>query len=452
MCTSWSDILLRPVEPNMLVSFKDLPTELVEHISSYLDLPTFRSLRLTCSSCSTQTIHIFKSRFFTTQCLQWTELSLQRLANISAHDDFGDALRFLVINATPIYSLRLWQMRRRSSDAGHFTPIPNDPDGSQFIHHLNHEYTKMEEEASEVTRWFNESRFDIKCLATVFQRLPTLESIMFLYESMEPKYSMFSRKYCEASQHEMSRPFVSTLSAIAASGIHVKSIKLDTQHSHGAVSIGRLESLAPSLLALSPILSSLSTLHLNLRDWRSPDSGFELERARAPFVVRFLAKCRNVKVLELNCFSEMEEDLFGEMARTCRFEKLERCKLSLFQIRSAKDLLSFFIPSSTSMRELKLHQILLADEESTWEDLFSDLAISTSCLEAMEVLEVKNLFTRWGTRLCFYARNRAAYSVRAEGDTWRAGVKNGMCRYVESEKGPDWEQGAVEYPFNALRA
>jgi hypothetical protein len=438
---------LTPAKAHTDVSLSSLPTELIEHIATHLDLFAFRALRLTHSSCRTQTLHIFKHRFISTHTIQWTQSSLQQLVDIATHNDLGDSLQRLIINATPYYSVQLWQMRRRSSDAGHFTPVTDDEDGSRLVRRLNSENEQLAEQAHEVATWFNETRFDVKCLTTVFSRLASLESITFAYTGMAPRFQKFGRRYCESSQHEMSRPFVSTMLAVATSGVVVGRIELQQGKEYGAVGIGRLESLAPSLLRLSHALSTLSTLQFNLRDWRTPDSGFEPLHHRVPFVVRFLAKCTSVKVLELSCYSDLESDLFGEMARTCHFEKLETCRLELFRLQRASDLLSFLGPSSGSLRELKLHSALLADEEKSWHGLLRDMAESTVCLACLVVLEVKYLYTPRGSRLVFLDERYMSFSLRVSGPDWREELRGEKYNYHESSSVPSWEMGAALYPF-----
>ena len=442
-------------QSNMSLSL--LPAELIEHIASYLVPPAFCSFRLTSSHLYTRTTHIFKNRFFTTQNLSWTCSSLKRLEEISNHTDFGIALQNLIIDATPHYSLSLWKMRRRSADAGHITPVPDDEDGSKLIRRLAHDYEKLQEEADSMAKLLNETRFDIKCLTTVFKRVMNLESIAFKYQGMEERYSKFGRRYCKATQHEMSRPFVSTMSAIAASGVQVKAVILHPQHVHGAVSVGRLESLAPSLRYFNKAFERLDTLQLNLRDWRSLDLGFELERTRAPFVVRFLAACVNVRVLELSCFSNLEEDLFGEMARACHFNKLEMCKLAMFRINRASDLFTLFAPSHGCLVDLSLSNILLADEETTWPQLFGNMAVSTNCFKVLETLELNNLFMQLNEnigRLLFKGElleSTSTHLVSRDWADWRDDIKNGKCRSVVRSSGHAWMIGATVYPFLGFR-
>jgi hypothetical protein len=278
------------------MSLSSLPTELIEHIAAYLDLPTFRSIRLVLSSLNQQLLHLFKARFFRTRTVEWTKAGLKSFVDITKHDILGVGLQHLIVNATPRRSISLWQLRKRISE---INPTFSDQSGVFLKCELQAKYVADEREATDQASFFNETRYDQKCLQAVFARVQILESLVFEYEGMDRKYGKFGRRYCESSQHEMSRPFVSVLAALAASGAHVKKILIHEPNHYGAVSIGRLESLAPSLRSFAIAFEKLEILQLNLRDWRDPYSGFELESNRAPFVVRFLAKARNVRHLDL---------------------------------------------------------------------------------------------------------------------------------------------------------
>ncbi|KAJ4991508.1 hypothetical protein SVAN01_02889 [Stagonosporopsis vannaccii] len=431
-----------------------LPSELVDQIASYLDLPTFRSFRLTASQFHTQTTHSFKQRFFTTRYLKWKKLSLQRFVDVSTDPDLSGACRHLIIDATPQHALLLWKMRRRSADAGYMTPITDDEDCIKLARRLNADYESLQRKAETATRWLNETRFDVKCLTTVFPRLVSLESITFAYEGMEIRYSKFGDRYCETSQHEMSRPFISTLFALAASKIRVRRINMHNKNKYGAVSIGRLESLAPSLSSFDAAFENLETLQLNLRDWRSPDSGFEIETNRAPFVVRFMAKCSNVRDLELSCYSELEDNIFRSLARTCRFTKLERCKLDSLQISHHRDLVEFLTNNSCLLKELHLQHLLLADPGATWDTLFVSLANAPSLLTSLHSLKVSRLcslqiFAPVG-HVLFIDQNHESYSLLIEGADWRAQLKNRGRKYMMLNAVSKWEAGSTSYPFIGL--
>jgi hypothetical protein len=298
------------------MSLASLPTELIESIALYLDLLSSCSLRLASSSLRQQSLHVFRDRFYHKRSISWTRTDLDRLVEISEHENFGPALQQLVVDATPQHSISLWQLRKRISEAD---PIFSEPDGVFFKSDLQEMYIEEEKEAKKLATFFNETRYDHKCLLAVFGQAQRLESIIFRYKGMDKKYGKFGRRYCESSQHEMSRPFVSTMAVIAASGVRLKEVTIHHVDHYGAVSIGRLESVAPSLRNFASIFESLERLELDLRDWRHPDEGFELENGRAPFVVRFLAKARNVRHLSLGCYSSLQDDLIGEMARHCTF-------------------------------------------------------------------------------------------------------------------------------------
>lgn len=157
-------------------------------------------------------------------------------------------------------------------------------------------------------------------------------------------------------------------------------------------------SLAPSLRSFEAALEGLEELELYLRDWRCPEEGFELENARAPFLVRILEKARNVRHLSIGCYSILHDDLIGKMARHCVFTSLETCKLSYFRLRNASDLGDFLGPSSVALKGLTLSRIMLLDEDVSWADLFRHFA-SDSALQALEWMHLTRLFTNTGSRL-----------------------------------------------------
>jgi len=258
-----------PHQTSAVMSLASLPTELIEAITSHLDLSASRSLRLVSSTLKQQSLHVFRDLYFRTRTLQWTKQDLKNLLDISKHTTFGNALRQLVVDATPKHSTSMWQLRKRISEAD---AIFSEPHGVFFKSELQERYIAEEKDATESATFFNESRYDQKCLRAAFDTIDQLESVTFMYTGMEKTYGKFGRRYCESSQHEMSRPFVSTMMAVAASGIRVKKICTHKQFNYGAVSVGRVESLAPFLRNFDGVFEKLEQLELNLRDWRCPDS------------------------------------------------------------------------------------------------------------------------------------------------------------------------------------
>ncbi|KAL6707256.1 hypothetical protein ACN47E_004244 [Coniothyrium glycines] len=426
-----------------------LPTELIEFIAYFLDLESLRSIRLASSTLQRQTAHPFKERCFRQQHLEWTTDSFARLLDVAQHASFGCALQTLVIDATPQHSINIWQLRKRLSEA---QAVVSESSPSFATQALGEQHMNECKDAEHVATYFNESRHDRKCLETVFRLLGSIQQIIFEYEGMDKKYSKFGRRYCESSQHEMSRPFVSVMAAIASSNVHVKAITIHENKNHGAISIGRLESLAPYLRKFDITLANLVTLQLDLRDWRYPDSGFELDSNRAPFVVRFLAKARNIRNLDLSCYSSLENDLFGEMARNCTFSNLETCRLSLFRLNQASDLIAFLGHSSTNLRVLTLSQFRMMDEQVTWANLFRTLAEDGDMLTALETLHLQDLFTQSGSRVIMgdtHWRMTIYTEMAIRGEDWRSRVLDLIHDFMEGGSGPAWHQAAVAYPFIA---
>jgi len=424
-----------------------LPTELIELIASYVDLQTCCSLRLTSPELSKQTAHHVRNRFFRKQTLKWSRESLGEFLEINTHETFGGALQHLVIDATPYYSISLWEVSKRlSEEQARSTCYPNT--GSR---ELNEQYTTDRNAAAQAAKFFNESRYDQKCLKTVFGGLEKLESITFEYGGMDNKYAKFGSRYCVSSQHEMSRPFVSTMAAIAATKLPVSTIALNNRRNYGAVGIGRLESLAPSLRDFDQAFDKLATLHLSLRDWRDVDDGFALDdTTRAPFVVRFLAKAKNVQDLDLTCYSKFEHDIFGEMARHCQFPNLKKCKLSLLPINlhSPHDLETFLTPCSEALIELRLHHLLLpgGPDPPCWPALLADLTRSETVLQRLEKLYLRNLFAANGNKMWMAGELWFSFGDKGVVGAWREEVSDAHL-YATRGSRAMWENTAGAYPF-----
>jgi hypothetical protein len=420
-----------------------LPTELVEHIASHLDLPGFRSFRLVCHSLQQQSAHHFRERFFRKRTTIWTIESFQTALAVTSHPEFGNALQDLYVDATPRHSIRLWRMKTQLQD------------NNIFFSNLSVEDERDAKESADAqARQWNQTRFDQKILFKMFDRIKVLQSITFEYEGMEARYGKFGRRYCETSQNEMSRPFVSTMNAIVASGITVQNIYMDKEKKYGAVSIGRLESLSPALSKFDAVFQNLHTLHLNLRDWRHPEEGFEPLIQHVPFVVRFLAKCGNIRNLEMSCYSSLEDDIFSDMANYCAFSHLESCKLNLFRVYAATDLLIFLRHSQSTLRSLSLSHIVLRDDYADWSEVMLRMANELDCLE---LLELHALFTRIGNNIAFPATARGCYPVpRVRSMTLttpdlQETLRKRALNLGIHEAGPAWHVAAVAYPFVGLR-
>ncbi|USP78825.1 hypothetical protein yc1106_06099 [Curvularia clavata] len=452
-----------------------LPNELIEHIASYLDLPSIRSLRLTTSSITRATSHLFRDRFFYQHTLTWTKQSLDTLVEISLHPNYGTALRHLIINATPQHSMHFWRLRKSISEIDDIsTPYGGVKPSAQ--RQLEAEQVLAEQKIKETTTFFNETRYDQKMLKQAFSNLSklpggsSLTRLTFLYNGLSAAYSGGSPLYCQLSQCEMSRPFVSTLAALASSpDIHISDILLSRDAPHGAVSIGRLESLAPSLTAFDKAFASLQHLALNLRDWRRPDGGFTLPTSttttRPPFIVRFLSKATHLRSLELSCFSWLDPDLFTQIARLCVFPDLQSLKLSVLSLSSAQALSNFLMPAmSKDLRCLKIRHVLLVDREVEWDDWLAWLAsIGTGTASTVQGEAKDEDRTRSGTgitHLCI------ADLFRPMNEVIHFQGKRGLCfgedwasrlRMTLEDEGVEvsesrlvWSMGAFAYPFVGL--
>jgi hypothetical protein len=420
------------------MALSQLPTELVELIAKDLDIQSFRSFRLTNLALSRQSLHVYIKRFLRKRTVRWDIESLWALEWMTSSPRFEGALEELVVDATPRFAIRLWELEKGIADAAAQQAYEKRDE-------LQGRYQKVGEESEVAARYWNETRQDQKILASVFKRLKALSSITFAYDGMDKNHLLFGRRYCENSQNEMSRPFVSTMAALATSHLDVRSIGVDPKRRYGAISIGRLESISPVLAKFDYAFPTLSHLELSLRDWRYPDEGFEMPRGKAPFIVRFLSRFRNIQTLELSCFSSLEEDILSEMSKHCEFPRMHTCKLDLFRIRAADNLFDLLEPSTGSLRSLSLSRTVLKDEHTEWSQVLRRIALTY----ALEKAEFKNLFMRSGARVGFAGSMQG--SLVLEGAGLKGYLEQQTGHLMTGNWGPAWHLAAVAYPFIGLR-
>ena len=415
----------------------NLPTELIEHVTDHLDIESFRSFRLASQLLNQQSIHAFRQRFFRARTVAWTSESLNRLTEISSDAFFGRSLRDLIVDATPRFAIRLWELEKGIIEAD----LQQDQDRRN---EAQARYGEVETRFEQVTRFWNETRHDRKVLTSVFEHLGRLQSIVFAYDGMRKNFLLFGRRYCESSQNEMSRPFVTTMAAVAMSKLIVQTIAIDPQRRYGAVSTGRLESLAPLLPRFDDIFLGLKVLKMNIRDWRSPDDGFEMPVGKASFLVRFLSKLRNLENLDLSCFSSLEENILSEMAQHCKYPRLKACRLHLFRIPDADDLLRFLEPAHGWLESLTLSQCVL--RSGSWGHVLVDIASGLQ----LKHIELSDLFTRAGARVGFDHTMRR--TMVFEGPHVKESLLLQSERLIDGNWGPAWHLSAVAYPFIGLHA
>lgn len=357
---------------------------------------------------------------------------------MTSHPRFAGLLEDLVVDATPRFAIRLWELEKGIVDA------TAQQDFERRVE-LQSYYLKIEEESETATRYWNETRQDQMILTSVFKRLQRLSSIIFAYDGMDKNHLLFGRRYCENSQNEMSRPFVSTMAALATSRCDVLFIGVDPERNCGAISIGRLESISPVLTKFDHAFPGLSHLQLSLRDWRYPDEGFAMPVDKAPFIVRFLSRFQNIQTLELSCFSSLEEDILRDLAKHCKFPRMETCKLDLFRIRMVDNLFDFLDPCKDTLRSLSLSHTVLKDAAIEWDQVLRRIASTY----ALERAEFKSLFMRAGARVGFSGSMRG--EVILGGDGLKGQLEQQAGNLVAGNWGPAWHLAAVAYPFIGLR-
>ncbi|ORY14091.1 hypothetical protein BCR34DRAFT_480132 [Clohesyomyces aquaticus] len=414
-----------------------LPTELVETIASHLSLPDFRCFRLTSPPLNRQSLQLFRSRFFRRRSITWTTEDLRCLLDISWHPDFGLALHDLVVDATPKYAIQLWDLKNKMYESRHDS-------GLKTLYWM--EYDLLNEKADNSFRYWNETRHDQQTLTAIFQRLKQINSITFCYDGVHRWYGFGNHKdkYCESSQNEMSRPFVSTLAAIAASGILVHELSVHKERNHGAISVGRLESISPLLPRLDCALETLSALKLDLRDWRRPTEGFEPPPGKLPIAVRILSRCRNLRKLELSWFSTLERNMFTQAVKHCHLTTLEVCRLELLHV-NLEDLMAFLGPSKKNLRDLSLTHVVLRDVDSQWPELLRRFATELH----LQRLSFMSVFSHTSENVAFLDSTSEPpwFGIQFSGPKIREKLLEHAETLVIGDWGAPWHHASTAYPF-----
>jgi hypothetical protein len=197
---------------------------------------------------------------------------------------------------------------------------------------------------------------------------------------------------------------------------------------------------------------------MDLRDWRSREDGFEDPPGRVPFVVRFLAKCSNVRVLEIGCYSNLEGDvIFHHIAQNCEWQHLEICKLGLFHVSNLEDLLVVLGRSKECLRQLVLEHVCLRDAEHGWADFLRGLA--DGGFAALDSMLLKNVLEWDGAPVTVEDQaNAPLVEVNALPEGMPGRVRPGDAlaerlrvvaeKVVRASWGRAWFLAAVNYPFS----
>jgi hypothetical protein len=356
----------------------ELPTELVENIAYNLPLPEVQNLRLTCRSIRDQIAHPFKDRFFRRRHITLTTPSLESLIEVARHPQLGPALNHLFINATPIYEKQVTAIEKKIRDAHLDT-------GLRRL--LETERDLLERRKSTVLDSFNNGA-DRKLLSLAFLIIGHLRSITFIYEgfdTMDPEDAMYHMRRC---QNEMSRPFMTTMSAIAFSGLTVEAITATEDQRYGFVCIGKMKFMAWQYSNLRHAFANLKVLKLDLRDWMNPTRGWLLPGIEiSPNVAQLLSLMPNLRDLDLSChvYSSREEDVFTRVGTIVRLPHLERCTLGLV-IAKEQSLLRLLNSARKTLKHLTLRNVVLV--AGSWTSLLESLAKTLS----LESLVLDNLY------------------------------------------------------------
>ncbi|KAF2805029.1 uncharacterized protein BDZ99DRAFT_466706 [Mytilinidion resinicola] len=367
-----------------------LPTELVENIAYNLPLPDVKNLRLTCQSIRDQIHHPFKDRFFSRKHINLTSKSLKGLIEVARHPQLGPPLSHLFINATPVFEKQITAIGKKIHDAS------LDAAGLRSL--LEIERDLLEKQKPTILESFSNAT-DRKLLSLAFLIIRHLRTITFIYDgfdSMEPEDSMYHMRRC---QDEMSRPFMTTMSAIAFSGLTVDEITVSKEHRHGFVTIGKMRFMAWQYSNLRHAFANLRVLKIDLRDWMNPTRGWMPGLEKSPNVARLLSRMPSLRELDLSChvYSSREEDVFEDVGRLVKLPYLEKCTLGLI-LAKEPSLMRLLKTSKKTLKHLTLRNAVLVSGKWTsfLESVAEELALESLVLDNLYQDETIVLFKKDG--------------------------------------------------------
>ncbi len=428
-------------------SLCQLPPELFENVLEYVGDAEISWLRLTCQNLRGRTQHRFRSRF---TCRQ-TDLSadsLQRLIDISSHEQFGSAVKTVTIVAV-LYDtayLHGFVEYKHPSPSGasyNLTGTPGRPsvgyhaqDGSGIKELTGSEFAQMRWEQCLLSQHEAEQhgpkvrgvrtgygnghrpvgRIDIAeekeeeektrlcrtMLTIAFCQLGRLKSLVLeaavykvaavhlaAYKCTDPKFMWKKASYV----------FHEVMTAIADSQMTVGRLGIYGGPWGCSVSSYMIHEVVNSLRDqnLGEALAGVKSLALCVSSWKDyHQSDYPAMRNAGPMVhdhlslAGFLALCPNVEELEIHGYSMGSrssdfQKIFESVTEEVRFPCLLSCTLKGMELREI-DLIRF-LQNSITLAKLKLQNVTLM--QGSWHNFFG--CCSNGVVE-LEMLSLQHLY------------------------------------------------------------
>lgn len=423
-------------------SLCQLPPELFQFVLEYLGDAEISWLRLTCKNLRDRTHHRFRSRFACRQT-DLSAISLQRLIDISSHEQFGSAVETVTVVAVlydALYLHGLMDYAPPSPSETSYNPserrsrrIPGDRRGpgilgiqeltasevaqvrweQSLLSQLEAEQhgPKVREvrtgyvnryrpvRPNDVAEEEEKSRLCRTMLTIAFCQLGRLQSLILeaaVYKVAAVRLAAYKCTDSNVMWEKASYVFHEVMTAMAESRMTVEQLSIysgprgcsvSSDMIHEVVSLWKDQDREKALAAVKVLALCVSD--------PTRITGPEIHHYSS--IAGFLALCRNVEELEIHVYrmerlSSKFEDVFEAVTKEVRFPSLLTCTLKGLQLR-ATDLIQF-LQNNSKLANLKLQYITLKHDmtlnEGNWNDIFSYCSNRVGGLETLSIQRLYN--------------------------------------------------------------
>ena len=464
-----------------------LPPELFEFILEGLGDAEISCLRLTCKNLRDRSHHRFRSRF-TCRQTDLSAASLQRLIDISGHEQYGSAVKMVTIVAVlydtaylhelvdreppshliPSYNPTRERIRRRSAgetpeisgmkdlteseiaqarwEQSLLSQLENEQHGPKVREvrtgcghcHRPVERTDVAEEEEEE----EETRLCRTMLTVAFCQLGRLQSLILeaaVYKVAAVRLAAYTCTDTNFMWKKASYVFREVMTAIAESRLTVDRLSIYGGPWGCSVSSDILRELVNCWRDQNreKVLDGVKVLALCVSE---PTRIVAQGTHHFSSIAGFLALCPNVEELEIHkyrissCGSGFQ-DFFEAVTKEVGFSGLLTFTLKGLQLREID--LIHFLQDSTRLANLKLRDVTLK-KPGSWHDFFH---CCSSRVIALEMLSIQRLYMSYNQVLVFENEDEnGLISIRGEelkrGINFRSTPKRGIWERLREEYGP----------------
>ena len=471
-----------------------LPPELFEFILEDLGDAEISCLRLTCKNLRDRSHHRFRS-IFTCRQTDLSATSLQRLIDISGHEQYGSAVKTVTIVAVlydtaylqglldreppshliPSYNPPGERIRRRSGVSIQQRSASETPEISGRKDLTESEIAQARWEQSLLSQLENEQhgpkvrevrtvcghchrpvgRTDVAeeeeeektrlcrtMLTVAFCQLGRLQSLILeaaVYKVATVRLAAYTCTDTDFMWKKASYVFHEVMTAVAESRLTVDQLSIYGGPWGCSVSSDILHEVVNRWRdqKCEKVLDAVKALALCV----SEPTGFVAQGTHHfSSIAGFLALCPNVEELEIHkyritpCGSGFQ-DFFEAVTKEVRFSGLLTCTLKGLQLREID--LIHFLQDSTRLANLKLRDVTLK-KPGNWHDFFR---CCSSRVVALEMLSIQRLYMSYNQVLVFENEDEnGLISIRGEelkrGINFRSTPKRGIWERLREEYGP----------------